>query len=82
MIVPFEMIDREALHNLVEEFVSRDGTDNGYDQSLADRVEQVMRMLKSNELVVVFEQTTETANILPKDQAASIVHDDCTNRNY
>lgn len=72
MIVPFEMINRETLHNLVEEFVSRDGTDNGYDQSLDDRVEQVVRMLKGGELVVVFDPMTETANILPKDQAASL----------
>ena len=72
MIVPFEMINRETLRNLIEEFVSRDGTDNGYDQSLDDRVEKVTRMLKFGELVVVFDQTTETANILPKDVAASI----------
>lgn len=76
MIVPFEMINGETLHNLIEEFVSRDGTDNGFDQSLEDRVEQVMSMLKAKELVVVFDQTTETANILPKDQAASMIHDD------
>lgn len=76
MIVPFKMINGETLRNLIEEFVSREGTDNGYEQSLNDRVEQVIRMLKSGELVVVFDQTTETANIIAKDQAASMIHND------
>ena len=75
MIVPFKMINGETLRNLVEEFVSRDGTDNGYDQNLEDRAERVMGMLKSGEMVVVFDQATETANILPKEQAASMVAD-------
>ena len=69
MIVPFELINPEALHNLVEEFVSREGTDNGYDQSLKDKVQQVLAGLKAGELVVVFDSATETTNIIPKESA-------------
>ena len=82
MIVPFEMINGATLRNLVEEFVSRDGTDNGYDQSLEDRVERVIRMLKSGEMVVVFDQATETANILAKEQAVSITQGDYTHQSF
>ncbi len=69
MIIPFEMIEKETLQNLIEEFVSRDGTDNGYDQSLNDKVERVYGRLKSGEVVVVFDHTSESVNILSKEDA-------------
>ena len=71
MIVPLEMINRETLRNLIEEFVSRDGTDNGFDQNLDDRANQVLASLKKGELVVVFDHASETANIIAKEQAVS-----------
>ena len=72
MIVPFEMIDKTAVRHLVEEFVSRDGTDNGYDQSLEHRIEQVLEMLVSGEMLVVFDPTSETTNIITKELAVSL----------
>ncbi|WP_067519171.1 YheU family protein [Endozoicomonas ascidiicola] len=69
MIIPWEMLEPETLTNLIEEFVSRDGTDNGYDESLARKVERVKSVLKSGELVIVFDQESQTPNLLPKDQA-------------
>lgn len=75
MIVPFEMINDETLRNLIEEFVSRNGTDNGYDQNLEDRVERVMASLKRKELVVVFDHASETANIISREQAVLAGYD-------
>ena len=69
MIIPYDMIDKDSLRNLVEDFVSRDGTDNGYDQSLEDRVDQVTRQLKSGEIVVVFDSASESINIISKEEA-------------
>lgn len=67
MIIPYTLIEPETLNNLIEEFVSRDGTDNGFDQSLPDRVNRVMAALKSGEMVLVFDQESQTPNILPKE---------------
>ena len=64
MIIPYTMLEPETLRNLVEEFVSRDGTDNGYDQSLDSRVEAVMGMLKRGEAEVVFDDIHQSANIV------------------
>lgn len=67
------MIEPETLKSLIEEFVSRDGTDNGYDEVLSKRVTQVSSLLKSGELVIVFDHGSQTPNILHKDVAKRIL---------
>lgn len=58
----------EALRGLIEEFVTREGTDSGYTQkSLDENVEMVMKQLRRKEAFVVYDETTETANIVSKD---------------
>ncbi|WP_257295391.1 YheU family protein [Endozoicomonas sp. YOMI1] len=73
MIIPYEMIEREALNRLIEEFVSREGTDNGYEEALSTRVAQVLFRLKSGDMVIVFDQESQTPNILHKDVATQIL---------
>ena len=66
VIVPHDQLSREALQGLLEEFVSRDGTDSGYIKlSLQQRVDQVRRQLDRGEVVVVFDTVTQSANIMP-----------------
>lgn len=66
MEIPFEMLQADTLRRLVEEFVTRDGTDNGdLDHSLDDRVEAVMRQLRRGEAAIDFDPTTESCNIVP-----------------
>ncbi len=69
MIIPYDMLEQDTLKNLIEEFVSRDGTDNGYDETLSRKVEQVLRGLRCGELVLVFDHESQTANILAKKNA-------------
>ena len=73
MIIPYNMLDKDTLQNLVEEFVSRDGTDNGYDETLSRKVEQVLYGLKSGELVLVFDHESQTPNILSKEAAQRLI---------
>ena len=63
--VPYERINPEALRNLIQEFVSRDGADWGdAGCSLEDKVSQVLGQLKAGKARVVFDLKTETANIV------------------
>jgi uncharacterized protein YheU (UPF0270 family) len=65
VIVPHGQLSRDALKGLLEEFVSRDGTDSGYIAlSLNQRVDQVRRQLDRGEVVVVFDEATQSANIV------------------
>ncbi len=74
MIIPWQHIEQDTLTNLVSEFVSRDGTDNGFDLSLEKRVEQVFRQLKSGEAVITFDAETDSVNIIPKADASALGH--------
>ena len=64
--VPYTALSEEALERLMEEFVTRAGTDYGsVERSLADKIADVRRQLARREAVIVFDPETETANIVP-----------------
>ena len=55
----------EALRGLIEEFVSREGTDYGHeDRSLESKVAAVLRQLESGEARIVFDLANESASIV------------------
>lgn len=65
MIVPWEQVPSESLRNLVEEFVTRDGTDYGEQEiSLETRVGRVMQQLRRAEVVIWFDGVTETITLM------------------
>ena len=73
IIIPHDRLSQTALQGLIEEFVTRDGTDTGYtDGSLEESVEMVMRQLKRGDVVIVYDEATGTANIVPKEDARPI----------
>ncbi len=60
-----EDLSPEALRGLVEEFVTRDGTDYGaIERSLEEKIARVTAQLATGEARVVFDPDTETANIV------------------
>ncbi len=66
--VPYNQLSPEALHGLIEEFVTRDGTDYGeVEVPLETKIAQVLSQLKSGKAVIVFDQKTETCTILKSD---------------
>jgi uncharacterized protein len=76
IIIPHDGLSKIALQGLIEEFVTRDGTDTGYtDGSLEENVEMVIRQLKRGDVVIVYDEATETANIVSWDYAKSISHE-------
>jgi uncharacterized protein len=70
MIIPYEQLSNDALLGLIEEFITREGTDYGADEvSLSTKVEQIKGLLKRREVVVVFDMTTDSVSILPRRDA-------------
>ena len=46
IIIPHDRLSNKALQGLIEEFVTREGTDTGYtDGSLEENIEMVIRQL-------------------------------------
>lgn len=62
--VPYERLSADALEAIVEEFVTREGTDYGdYTHSLADKVEQVLEQIKQGKALVLFDPVSESCHI-------------------
>ncbi len=65
VVVPLEKIPSEPLLQLLEEFVTRDGTDYGVTEVTTDeKVRQVTRQLQQRKAFVVFDEATESLNIV------------------
>ena len=69
MQIPIERLSPEALDGLIEEFVTRDGTDYGLrEQTLEEKKSAIVRQLERGEIVVVFDAESESCNIVSKDE--------------
>ncbi len=65
--VPWDALEPETLHGLVEEFVTREGTDYGdVVMTLGKKVEQVTSGLKNKLYVIIFDQEMQTCHISDK----------------
>jgi len=64
MDIPHDAISPEALRGLIEEFVSRDGTDYGAREvSFEAKCEQVRGLLRQGKIKVVFDAETESCDL-------------------
>ena len=67
MDLPFTLLAPETLQRLLEEFVTRDGTDNGdLSHSLADRVRAVQRQLERGLATIDFDPDTESCTVVQR----------------
>ena len=64
--IPFDRLSAEALRGLIEEFVSREGTDYGAGApaTFESKVAEVRRQLESGEAVILFDAGEGTTNIV------------------
>jgi uncharacterized protein len=69
VIVPWQEVPAESLQNMLEEFVSRDGTDYGEREiPLSTRVDQVLGLLRKGRVVIWFDEDTESLSLFDIDQ--------------
>lgn len=69
--IPWDALAPETLNGLVEEFVTRDGTDYGEQEvALERKVLQVINGIKRKEFVIVFDSEQEAAQIVTRQQLA------------
>jgi uncharacterized protein YheU (UPF0270 family) len=65
MRIPIDQLAPETLRLVVEEYVSREGTDYGVRTTdFADKVEQVLRLLKNDKAFLCFDTESESCQIL------------------
>lgn len=63
--IPWERLSAGALRGVIEEFVTREGTEYGaHDVELETKVTEVRRQLERGEVVVLFHAKTATVNLV------------------
>jgi uncharacterized protein YheU (UPF0270 family) len=67
--VPFKDLEKDTLNNLIEEFVSREGTDYGSQiYNLVDKVKHVMRQLEKGTVYIDYDAESSSSNIVKREQ--------------
>lgn len=66
--IPYERLSKDALRGLLEEFVMREGTDYGAYNAyrLQDKVAFVYKQLEAGQVLVTYDEETESCTILTK----------------
>ena len=65
MEIPYERISPKVLRAIVEEFVTREGTDYGHHEfTLLQKVERIEQQLEQGSVKIVFNPDDETCSIV------------------
>ena len=65
--MPYEQLAPEVLRRLIEEFVTRDGTDYGaVERTLGEKVAAVIRQMEAGELAILVDTEDETIDIVAR----------------
>lgn len=67
MVIPVSQLEEETLNNILEEFITREGTDYGdYEISLQQKVDRLKRQIVQGDVVIVFDSVLESVNLMTK----------------
>jgi uncharacterized protein len=66
LLIPSHLLEADTLTHLIEDFVTRDGTDNGDETPLETRVQRVRRALEKGEAVIVFDPESQQCQLALK----------------
>lgn len=70
MIIPHQQLSKDALRGIIEEFISRD---NDIDLSLEESSDKIKKLLDNGDLVVVYDEESESCSILPIRDAQALM---------
>lgn len=72
MVIPVSQLQEETLNNILEEFITREGTDYGdYEISLQQKVDRLKRQIVQGDVVIVFDSVLESVNLMTKKDYVS-----------
>lgn len=73
VVVPYESLSEEALIGVLEEFITREGTDYGSAElDLSEKLSEAKNKLIKSEFVIVFDLKSERTQLLTKQQFAKL----------
>jgi len=68
MIIPYGELSEEALQALVEDFVTRDGTDYGWEEmSMQEKAAHLITLLKSGKLLISYNEESRSCGLVTRE---------------
>jgi len=68
MEIPYNQLSKHTLLAVIEEFISREGTDYGHrEYTLDEKVEKVKSQLVKGEIKLLFDSETSSCNLVKVD---------------
>ena len=66
MLIPYTKLSEKALKGIIEEYISREGTEYGVKEyTFEQKIEQIRQQLLQGEIKINFDTETETCNLFP-----------------
>jgi hypothetical protein len=69
MLIPHDLLEPETLTRLIEDFVTREGTDNGDETPLDTRVARVRQALARGEAIIAFDPDSQQCQLMLRRDA-------------
>lgn len=67
MEIPASLISKEALDQLIEDFILREGTDYGQSEySLDQKKQQILKQLASKHVYISYDNETESSTLIKR----------------
>ncbi|KOP55226.1 hypothetical protein OX90_07115 [Pseudomonas coronafaciens pv. porri] len=66
MLIPYDQLEPDTLTRLIEDFVTREGTDNGDETPLPTRVLRVRHALTKGQAVIFFDLESQQCQLMLK----------------
>ncbi|MDU8500533.1 YheU family protein [Pseudomonas syringae] len=66
MLIPYDQLEPDTLTRLIEDFVTREGTDNGDETPLQTRVLRVRQALNKGQAVIFFDLESQQCQLMLK----------------
>ena len=64
MLIPYTKLSEESLRAIIEEYITREGTEYGVKEySFEQKIEQIRQQLLQGEIKINFDTETETCNL-------------------
>ena len=66
MLIPYTKLSEEDLRDIIEEYITREGTEYGVTEyKFEEKIEQIHQQLLQGEIKINFDTETETCNLFP-----------------
>ncbi|HJN52272.1 MAG: YheU family protein [Pseudomonadales bacterium] len=68
MRIPHDQLSAQALNGIIEEFITREGTDYGQRETpLEEKIRQIKAQIDRGEVIILYDSESQSCNLVPSN---------------